>query len=297
MSNLKNNNWAEVPIYQRMRNILMAYRCLWRGEENKPYEWPDLVSDISYFMELESGIKIDFPANSLENFVRGLPHKDKKKRELGLRRYSIPRPERVEAMVEFLTNPGSKGYACDKDALIASSRPIVPLQFLEYLNKKQNVLRAIEMNNLEGRYTCQVQGEGEKLKTTLDILETPDTRMAMVELVKYVTKTGAVKKESDKDNKLVPESYSGWIILTPEENLLLCVQNIRDHDNLFYLSMGIDNAVYRSPPPQLIVFLEHIYPEDTIGVNSADDEAELISNIISAWSEKLCAFRKLENND
>lgn len=285
---------SEQSVYQRIRSILMAYRCLWRSESDKPYEWPKLAGDIIIYMEGDFGDA--FPANSLENFVRGLPHPDKKKRALGLRKYSIPRPDRVEAMIEFLTNPDSKGYACEKEVLLAKSRPIVPLQLQEVLNEQTSSPAVVDINHLQGQFTCPVTGSDYVQENILQILDIINPRLAMVGLMKYKVDMSVPKKGKPK-NKTTPESYSGWAMLTSEDNILMCVQHMRDKDNCFYLSMGIDNAVYRKERAQVLVFLEHDYPDDTITISSTEDEKKLRDNIINAWSDKLRLFRKTENNN
>ncbi len=114
----------------------MAYHTLRRDEDGEPYGWSRMAADIRKFM----GDDPKFPQNSLENFARGLRHTDKAKRIAGIRKYSVPGPDRLEAIIAYLTDPKSKWYACDKDVLLAPAKPLVPLEFL---NEKRDEPRAI----------------------------------------------------------------------------------------------------------------------------------------------------------
>jgi len=301
------------PVLFRIRSILMAYRYLWRSTKNKfketdpennaqdetiRYEWEELAGDIIGFIEIHTGkvLDFDFPANSLQNFVRGLTKFDKEKNKR-VQKFSTPRdPRRIEAMVVFLTNPKSKGYACERDILLAPVKPIVPLQLVEFLNEEKHSPRTIQMPQVQGRYFCQAQESRDVEDLLLQILDTWDNRMAMVELTKYFKST--IAKQSLTGNltsgtgKSTHALYSGWLVLTSEDTLLICVQNIRDNNNLFYLSMGIDNIAEQTRGAQTIVFLEHDYPEVYTELLSANDEGKIIDRIIQSWKENLCVFRK-----
>jgi len=300
------------PVLFRIRSILMAYRYLWRSTKNKfkeidpenktleettRYEWTNLADDIMGFSEGEAGLDLgfDFPPNSVQNFVRGLTKFDEEK-NTRVHKFSTPRdPRRIEVMVEFLTNPESKGYACEREVLLAPAKPIVPLQLVEVLNEEKDAPRTLQMSQVQGRYLCQAR-DNDNQDLLLQILDSWDNRMAMVEMTQYFKST--VVKQS---RPVIPTSgsgeashtlYSGWVVLTSESNILVCVQDIRDNNNLFYLSMGIDNIAEQSRGAQTIVFLEHDYPEEGTELMRTNDEGQIIDHIIHNWKENLCVFRK-----
>jgi len=301
------------PVLFRIRSILTAYRYLWRSTKNKfketdlensvrdegdRYEWVELAEDITGFIEAHSEMVLDFdfPSNSLQNFVRGLFKFDVENNKMA-HKFSTPRdPRRIEAMVEFLTSPKSKGYACERDVLLAPVRPAVPLQLVEFLNEEKDASRILQMAQVQGRYLCQTKERRDTENLLLQILETWDNRMAMVELTKYlkstITKQSLTENLTSGTGQATHALYSGWVVLTSENTLLICVQNIRDNNNLFYLSMGIENVANQSLVVQTIVFLEHDYPEENAELLGANDEGQIIDHIIQSWKENLCVFRR-----
>ncbi len=268
-------------VLDRIRCILVSYHYLRRDKNNQPYSWAKMAADIRIFM----GSDPKFPQNSLENFARGLRHTDTAKRIAGIRKYSVPEPDRMEAIIAYLTDPKSKWYACDKDVLLAPAKPLVPLELLEFLNEKRDEPRTIKMYRLRGQWKIVQADDNTNDQTRLTLLKTEDARMAMAEL--------SVQEAEDP----LPELYSGWAIATMDDTILLAVQHLHHESNRIYLSLGIDNAVYRSEMPRVLVFLEHQYPEDAIEVNSSDDETTLLSEIINSWQSQLYLFRKVQNPD
>ncbi len=128
----------DAAILNRMRNILTVYRDTWQGETNKPFGWGDLAGMIEEHYLEKTGVDLHFRKNSLENFVRGLEHIDPDKRNAGIRRYSKPEPERVEAIIGFLTDEGSDGFFCSRGELFALPEKQAPVFLLNYLHDNKS---------------------------------------------------------------------------------------------------------------------------------------------------------------
>ncbi len=266
VSDMKDSSTKPYPdvVYQRLRHILMSYRNLRSSETGGPYDWADLVNDIAYYCDSF------FPKNSLENFVRGW-HEDTGKRASGrsaadpaapsrIHKFSIPKPERVEAIIEFLTNPDSRGYFCDREVLLASSGMQAPYFLQHYLDNEQEPGDFHAINSRPEQYHCHYawNDPGRSWDFYLEMLSPIANGAAFVDVV--------VKPRSEHlppiDAPLSPgaATYSGWAVRDHQQNLFIFVKHIRNMSTVFYLALGYGSRSPDHPFPLNLTLLEHHSP-------------------------------------
>lgn len=276
----------DAAILNRIRNILTVYRDTWQGPTNKPFGWGDLAGMVEEHYFEKTGIDIDFPKNSLENFVRGLPHTNRDKRKAGMRKYSKPEPDRIDALLRFLTDKDSDGYFCTLDELLSLPEKQAPVFLLNYLHDSESPDHYLSFNSLYGNFANLASDSdgGYETRTSLHFLCTTSNSLILIDIYK-----------SSMSEKLSDECYIGWGVITPEENLFLVVKHLKKNQNLHYLSLGIDKAFYRPEPPNAIdamVFLEHSYPEDTVECSSSVDGKVLLDEVMIKWEQQVRLFER-----
>lgn len=290
-------------VYQRMRHILMSYRNLWAGSASKKYDWGVLAADIEVFCD------ITFPKNSLENFVRGwMEDADGKKRSPSkrkagtsgdARKFSIPQDDRIEAIIQFLTDKTSKGWFCDRDQLLQSPKFQAPFFLQEQLNQPESSERYLTPEHLIGHYQSQHEeteddvGRGNHRCLRLHILETLGNGAVIVDLVKSYPYSSGDRTATIEPIRDASELYSGWAVLSREENLFLFTKHFRTGRNEFYLSLGIDNKIYLNRSPDALVLLAHDLPADYVSVANDDDGQILLDSVRENLFDKLVLLRRV----
>ena len=271
-------------ILNRIRNILMVYRDTKQGDNEGPYGWGDLVAQINEHHSNRTGIELGFPRNSLENCVRGLEHPDQDKQKLGMRKYSKPKPERLQAMVRFLTDEDSDGYFCTKEELYSLPEKKPPVFLLNYLHNGESPDHYFSAKFLFGRF--KHTHEETENSTLLKFLNSTSNSLITLEIH---------KNNLSVDTKGDP--YIGWGVITPEENLIIMAQHIRSNENLMYLSVGIDNRIYQmaaSGAVNAFVLLEHEYPMDEVAVKSPFDRQVMLERAKDLLEQQIRLFERVE---
>ena len=274
----------EAAVLNRMRNILVVYRDTWRGETNRTFGWGDLAAMIIEHTLESTGKELDFPKNSLENFARGLPHPDQEKREAGIVKYSTPGPERLQAIILFLTEPESDGFFCSKEELFSLADLQAPVYLLDFLHNKQSPDHYLSASLLKGEFVSTDSDSEIDIKTTLQFLGATSNSLVQIDIMKEAVDQGETF-----------EKYVGWGVISPEENLLIIAKKLKSNQNLYFWSLGIDQAVYQISPPEKIntlVFLEHDFPVDAVVSGPDDDDDFLLNAVKETWAQQIRVFKR-----
>lgn len=249
--------------YQRMRHILMSYRNLKNATSGNVYAWQDLTDDICVYYDKDA----NFPKNSLENFARGLDTKDGHK-------FSTPEDDRVEAIIEFLTNKESNGYFCDRDVLLAPIPFKTPYFLQEYVNGIDFDDHFYELDDIKKEYRCYYTHVDGDFTITLNIL-TPISNLALlVDVIKKATPSAKDLKLSAALMDVTPEVYKGFVV-RHQGNFYVYVKHPRSDSVLFYLSLGIGKDNNSIPLPDQLVLLEHGLPEEIL--SEGDNLLQLVT--------------------
>ncbi len=255
-------------VYQRLRHILMGYRNQWTGKRGAEYDWGELAADIAAFSD------INFPKNSLENFVRGLEQEDKSqpvdspdRRKLKI---SKPGPDRIDAMIEYLTDKKSSGWFCDRSVLLAAVEPQLPYFLQEHLSQPDDSIpEGLLAKRLAGHYRCHVEIPLSTARTDRFAWEL----YAIAPLYPSVVAIDLLRSEGAPDaidSSLL--EYVGWAVATREGSLHVYLQHYRTQQNLFFQALSMDGIVNTSStPPQAMVLLEHQLVDDNITLDDTVD--------------------------
>ncbi len=250
-------------VYQRMRYILMSYRDFWSGTVSKKYDWGELAADICIEGDIE-----DFPKNALSNFVQGLKQKDKP------HKFSIPTPERIEAIIRFLTDKNSKGYFCEKDHLLEPVKWQAAYFEQEWLDQsKDKIPRFLKPEHLEGSYTGRLNEDGQSFKISLHFLSTIPGGAIHV----YVHKA-EISTDANPDSA----TYIGWASISDHDAATLTLREQESRHSLRLLTAGLDHGFYDGKSPEQLFLLPH--DEPVLGMM---DKAELLVTLMEGTQKQV----------
>lgn len=251
-------------VYQRMRHILMSYRDFWSGTVSKKYDWGVLAENICEFGDLD-----EFPKNALRNFVQGLKQEDKPSK------YSVPTPDRIEAIIRFLTDKNSKGYFCEKAHLLEPVKYQAAFFEQEWLDEsKEKISRFLKAEYIMGTYSGRYEEEGQPFDITLHFSSIIPGGAVHI----YMHKAEAI---SDHVN-FFKESYIGWASISDHDTITITVREQESRHSLRLLTAAQDNGFYDALPPQMLFLLPH--DEPVLGMMS---KAELLITLMEGTPRKV----------
>lgn len=281
---------------QKIRDATRDYRNLGQEEGGASYSWLSLVEAI----EDVTGIRI--PQERLRKFVMGEPFRGSDKECLNNRHYPRLNAKRLEALVAFLTQEGSEGYMFSrKDLEIKPSGISGILQFVEHLNGNRHSERRLDASGLSGYFIADQNPTDISTTTTLRFRSTNHKGLVPFVLLKeYVdgiktSKLSEYKLEQAEKINHSFDRYEGWGVITPEETIILLSKNCETDENLLYITLGIDKALYFLEPAKSFVLLEIDQPEDTLLVQLDDDisnASDLLENVKEVFSQQLLLFKR-----
>lgn len=278
----------------KIRDGLQVFRKLGLRDSGSEYSWRSLAEAIQ---EL-TGVQI--PEERLRKFVMGEPYRNPD-RELNDRYYPSLTPERLEAVIAFLTQDGDDNVFSREDLKIKPARLSAILTLVEYLNDNRHSERMSDAYCLSGYFVADQSPTDISITTTLRFRNTTHQGLVPFVLLKeYVdgirtSELSKHKPEQLKKTSHTLDRYEGWGVMTPEETIILLAKNCKTDENLLYITLGIDKALYLSQPANALVLLEIEQPEDTIIVDFDQDKNNakaLFANVKEAFSQQLILFER-----
>lgn len=281
---------------QKIRDAIRAFRILGQREGGAEYSWPVLTE------EIKDVTGIEIPNERLRKFVEGEPCRGSDKTSLNLRHYPSLSTERLEAAIAFVTRKDSDGYMFSrKDLEIKPDGLSTILQFAEHLTGNRHSERISDASSLFGYFIADQNPADISMTTSLRFRgATHKGLVSFVLLKEYVEgiKTSELSKYKLKKTKEVNhtfERYEGWGIMTPEETIIFLSKKCESGENLLYITLGIDKALYFSQPANALVLLEIDQPEDSLLVELDSDinnASDLLENVREVFSQQLLLFKR-----
>lgn len=276
---------------QRIRQGVRAFQHM------AGYTWPEIEAEI----KVETGAVV--PHGRLSKFVIGEPHRSKK--AFGVRHYPPPTSDRLEAVVKFLTNPESTGFVFSREDLnLYAPQTQGPLRLMEYLNgggdAPDGATRFISPKALSGAFASEYSKEDGKLAVSVRFSKASYESLLQFALIEYNDDTLRLPEVFEEEieqlakEKIVINRYMGFAVLTPEENLMLFGKRVTNGENICYLSLGIDSAIYREVSEiNALVLLKHDFPVDYVDLNVESDQIRLLDAVKEELSSRISLFTRI----
>ena len=257
----------------RVRDALRAYHRYERGIDGEYFTWKDVREAIAEYTEVEIGASAKNGAERLRQFVEGI--EDGK--GTGRRKFPLPQPAAVEAIVAFVTHEELNLLTMEE---LQEYRPGFQacLRMREYLvddfQKEQDDEDAAERKrdfgdsfNIESRFI--IEGSSNSFYWTRELILNTTDNNGLIQ----VTDTEERFKEGPKESYFHHEEYlerrkhlasrelhAGWAIRTPEGNLLFFLKNERNSKNRYLTTMAVDTDSLSGFLYSQLVLLQHESP-------------------------------------
>lgn len=229
----------------RLRNALRAYHHYESSHDGDSFTWKDVSEAIDEY----TGEHI--PPERLRQFVAGFKQDD------GRVKFPTPRGDRLRAIFNFATE-SDIGLLTVKELEERKIDIQAAIRLLEYLDQDFDDVRIVPPETIAGTYQLK-KSESDALKISKFIFEKP-LEMGIIK----VTQTDKFYDPSTHDPEtakcLSQVNYSGWAILSPEDNLFLFLKNVRNGRNRYYFSIASDLKHSLGGSVNYLGFLHHDYP-------------------------------------
>lgn len=284
---------------QKIRDAIQVFRELGQKDGGGKYSWISVAEAISEV----TGVAI--PPERLRKFVMGEPHRGSDKKSLNKPHYPKLNGKRLEVMIAFLTREDSDGFMFPRKALeIKPSGLSAIFGLAEHLNKNRHSKRMSDASGLCGNFIADHNPTDIFTTITLRFHNATHNGVVPFVLLKKFANDSGTSELSEYSLDQIEEAnqafdrYEGWGVMTPEESIILLAKNRETDENLLYITLGIDKALYLSQPAKALVLLEIEQPEDSLLVQLDHDKNnpnDLLKNVKEALSQQLLLFMRDSN--
>jgi len=232
----------------QIRNGLQTYRD-YEKKFGYSFTWNDVMEAIDEY----TGVKVS--AERIRQFVEG--------KTKGSRNYPTPKEESLAAIVKFLQNEDISILSKDdfgNDMLLHQAF----IKLNDYLRVPDDTTYAVSPERFNGQYESTLQETMGWVEKKITFQCDPSEHIYKVVETHYHyqsadlkmnIKTGEFSSPDEKDYATC-EKYTGWAILTPEDNFLIFLKNTNSHENKYYLTMASDLVLPIEDPPQFFVLYD-----------------------------------------
>lgn len=235
----------------RLRDCLRAYHAYGTGKEEVSFNWKDVSEAIDEYTGTTIG------PERLRQFVEGIND------GAGGRKYPVPKA--IDAVWKFVTHDE---LLLISEAELTEFRPSYQagLRLLEYLDQAFDTERIVPPAKLQGVYRNRKEGPSDVLVSELVLAAPSSEGLITIAKTEEYFDPGVADEFDDwsvTERRAARNSqikYSGWAILTPEDNLIFFLKNERNGRNQYYFTLGSDFDHSEDTPVTQLVVLAHDYP-------------------------------------
>lgn len=274
--------------------------------QHEEYSWVGVAEVISDVAKLGLNKKqlSDF-GERLRRFVEGTPWNEGKGENRVRIGTDYPGPKLMGAVELFLTyhDPSDPDHAkplfSSEYLTVYSPELQAPLHLQEFLNDGAGGQCYFTPGHIDGQYIATLERDSDISRYCLNLKAGESDGLLKTQLVEEVFRTDEIPDDQsllfDLEN-LKPEqnpvAYSGWGVVTPEDNIYLFFNNLVTEENHLLLTLAMDDEIYDDieTPIQKFIVINHNLPL-LFNASTADD-ATLLNTVSSETEKKLLAFHR-----
>lgn len=257
---------------RRIRDSVLAYYTYRKAESREPWGWGQLAYDIEH----ETGV--DVPYERLRQFVKG--SSKKKGEKSGLKK------ENLDAVVKFVTDQSRNLLSVDELNERAPQMQ-APLRLIEYLAPAFEPERKSIPNGLIGTYIAHKLDDVEFVVVEMILQHPLDNGVIQVLQteeyypVSFSEKYDVLSIHERKKARRAKMRYSGWAIITPEDNLLFFMKKQESKRNHYLFTIAFDFDSSDDGAICTIILLHHDYPlePESKDISAQDMKADIMRDL------------------
>lgn len=251
----------------RLRHCLQAYHACGTGQDFGVFNWKDVSEAIAEYTDAK------IAPERLRQFVEGINDGQ------GGRKYPVPKA--IDAIWQFATHDELQLISEEE---LTERRPAyqAALRLLDYLDQDFDTERIMPPESVRGTYRSRASEEDEVVITEL-VIESPATEglISVAKTDEYFDEDAepdlrALSRIDTRELRNQRLKYSGWAILTPEDNLVFFFKNERNGANQYYFTLASDLDRSAGMPVFSLHMLRHEYPLAVKSDVSIDTDAETL---------------------
>jgi hypothetical protein len=241
----------------QLRDALRAYKSYGSDSGGRDYSWASVAEGVAEY----TGIEV--PSERLRQFIEGVNTKD------GSRKYPVPSGERLKALVHFVTHEELKLISREE---FEGGQPgyHALLRLLDYLDQAEGEPRLLPDAQIEGAYRAQ-RIDPEYFQTIEITLGQPSGK-GLIEVreasdhygpdIREDFDAGRLSSRQKSDLRRSRDTFSGWAVITPEDNMIFFLKNDRNGRNRYHLTMSADSGMWSQDRMMSLVLLDHEFPHE-----------------------------------
>lgn len=224
----------------------------------------------SFLEEVKEFTGTHVPYEVFRKFYKGVRRTD------GSYRLQLPDdPAHLNAIAEFLS--ASEDLPSFKvSSLIETVSDRTTAAHLKlFFDKGSQDERLASPRSLEGKFIELIQEVDKSTRISLFLYEISESGIGEAKLIRetfYHDGVGGHFEDASPDKVA---TQTGWIIVTPEDNLFVFTKNDVTGRNLCYFSLGYNDTVFDGEALEFVAFLEHEFPFELDATRLNEVEASL----------------------
>lgn len=167
-----------------------------------------------------------------------------------------------------------------------------------YLFKDNSEAPALEVEVLAGEYTgiysVENEDEGGESEFILKIQKSLTPRILLVDVEEYRTFKESAQSGDEKGRNIEENNlYSGWVTLSPEDNLVCFLKNIESGANSIYYLIAVNESVFDGAKAECLLFLDRQIPS---GISEKEESSGFYSYLIEWAKDNQCSLINFQRN-
>lgn len=250
-----------------IRRALRHYLGLGRGYDGMQLKLTGLVAGIT------ERAGIDIPYEVVRKFYAGVKMKD------GSIHYPYPRNQKhIDAIVEFLVDPEDPNSPLSLEDLQNFEQVNrAPLHLVHYLHANTEVSALTKPQSLNGKFVSYQHSEKTVVVKTLLLSNTTEDGVALAKYSEEIFETSDAVSEEVQFGEMTlrrRNSHSGWLVLTPEDNMIAFLKHDRSGKNRYFISLAFNQTVLEGEELNLLVLYDQDLP---LELSESDENASDLS--------------------
>lgn len=199
------------------------------------------------------------------------------------------KPERLIALDIWLTEKDNRWSLLTTEKLWGINDYSKVASCLEsFLFENNAECPALNSDNLHGEYTGTYYGSGEgnqklsEISLKIDSSSNPHVAIAAVYAKDDQGESTLIYSQTDKFTLERDDGLSGWIVLSPEDNLVCYLKDMRSGTNHIYFLIAINDTVFDGTKANCLLFLDRQIPSE---INEKMMSSDL-SDYLVDWAKK-----------
>ncbi|QYZ64675.1 MAG: hypothetical protein HPY30_00905 [Gammaproteobacteria bacterium (ex Lamellibrachia satsuma)] len=257
-----------------LRTGLQRFYQFAQKDKADDYSWIMIAADIEGTRTRLGKAYLNIDGEALRRHAEGQPK--------GVSFPTSRRNEFWEAIEDYLVDPENP-YSSTTKLHVEAKRPdiMAGLCLFEYFYKSVDEKPFLSSVNLCGEFAATYEDASGKGICCLSFGETSEQGVLSVGL--------------KCTSSMSEQRFSGWAVITPEDNLICLAKDIVTGENRIYLTLAVDPGIYEGENPEHVILLDYQHPIELSTIFRIDDYFEYFMSELKSAGNNILIFNRNVN--